>query len=100
MKLRSCSSERDLIEADDVRDVCIVAGGVGVEVEDGGVHHLLDCRGIDVGEVLIVEDGEDRGLDDRVDLDQVPSTVEVRITFFDGSLLLNIFLCRRSFFDL
>ena len=40
-------------------------------------------------------------LGDRVDLDQVPSTVEVRITFFDGSLLLNIFLCRRSFcFDL
>ena len=76
MKLRSCSSERDLIEADDVRDVCIVAGGVEeVEVEDGGVHHLLDCRGIDVGEVLIVEDGEDRGLDDRVDLDQVPCTV-------------------------
>ena len=39
-------------------------------------------------------------LGDRVDLDQVPSTVEVRIKFFDGSLLLNIFLCRRSFFDL
>ena len=36
-------------------------------------------------------------LGDRVDLDQVPSTVEARITFFDGSLLLNIFLCRRSF---
>ena len=98
MKLRSYSSERDLIEADDVRDVCIVAGGVEVEVEDGGVHHLLDCLGIDVGEFLIVEDGEDRGLGDRVDLDQVPSTVEVRIKFFDGSLLLNIFLCRRSFF--
>ena len=36
-------------------------------------------------------------LGERVDLDQVPSMVEVRITFFDGSLLLNIFLCRRSF---
>ena len=75
LKLRSCSSERDLIEADDVGDVYMVAGGVEVEVEDGGVHHLLDCRGIDVGEVLIVEDGEDRGLDGRVDLDQVPCTV-------------------------
>ena len=75
LKLRSCSSERDLIEADDVRDVYMGAGGVEVEVEDGGVHHLLDCRGIDVGEVLIVEDGENRGLDDRVDLDQVTCTV-------------------------
>ena len=61
MKLRSCSSECDLIEADDVMDECIVTGGVEVEVEDGGVHHLLDCLGIDVGEILIVEDGEDRG---------------------------------------
>ena len=72
MKLRSCSSERDLIEADDVVVVYMVAGGVEVEVEDGGVHHLLHCRGIDVGEE------------------------EVRIKFFDGSLVLNIFLCRRG----
>ena len=75
LKLRSCSSERDLIVADDVGDVYKVAGGVEVEVEDGGVHHLLDCRGIDVGEVLIAEDGVDGGLDDRVDLDQVPCSV-------------------------
>ena len=53
----------------------MVAGGVEVEVEDGGVHHILDCRGIDVGEVLTVKDGEDRGLDGRVDLDQVPCNV-------------------------
>ena len=61
LKLRSCSSERDLIETDDVRDVCIVAGGVEVEVEDGGVHHPHDCLGIDVREILIDKDGEDRG---------------------------------------
>ena len=48
MKLRSFSSERGLIEDDDVRDVCGVAGGVEVEVEDGGVHHPLDCLVIDV----------------------------------------------------
>ena len=60
MKLRSCSSERGLIEADDVRDVCGVTGGVEVEVEGGGVHHPLDCLGIDVREVMIDKDGEDR----------------------------------------
>ena len=60
LKLRSCSSERDLIEADDVVVVYMVAGGVEVEVEDGGVHHPLDCLGIDVGEILIDKDGEDR----------------------------------------
>ena len=47
-KLRSCSSERGLIEDDDVRDVCGVTGGVEVEVEDGGVHPPLDCLGSDV----------------------------------------------------
>ena len=60
MKLRSCSSERDLIEADDVMDECIVTGGVEVEVEDGGVHHPLDCLGIDVREILIDKGGEER----------------------------------------
>ena len=48
MKLRSFSSERGLIEDDDVRDVCGVTGGVEVEVEDDGVHPPLGCLGCDI----------------------------------------------------
>ena len=81
LKLRSCSSERDLFVADDVEDVYKVAGDIEVEAEDGGVHHLLDWHGVDVGEVLIVEVGVDGGLDDRVDLDQVPCSVGMDYVF-------------------
>ena len=35
LKLRSCSSERDLFVADDVEDVYKVAGDIEVEAEDG-----------------------------------------------------------------
>ena len=48
MKLRSFSSERGLIEDDDVGDVCGVTGGVEVEVEDDGVHPPLGCLGCDI----------------------------------------------------
>ena len=60
LKLRSCSSERDLFVADDVEDVYKVAGDIEVEAEDGGV----------VG-----------GMDDRVDLDQVPCLVGMDCVF-------------------
>ena len=62
-------------------DVYKVAGGIEVEAEDGGVHHLLDWRGVEVGEVLVVEGGVDGGLDDRVDLDQVPCSVGMNYVF-------------------
>ena len=58
--MRSCSSEREWFEADDVVDVYKVAGDIEVEAEDGGV---------------------DGGMDDRVDLDQVPCSVGRNFVF-------------------
>ena len=48
--------------------MCGITGGVEAEVEDGGVHPLLDCLGIDDVIDLIDKGGEKRSLDDRVDL--------------------------------
>ena len=75
MYLRSCSSEREWFEADDVADVYKGAGDIEVEAEVGGVHHLLDWHGGDVGEVLVAGVDVAGGLDDRCDLDQVPRLV-------------------------
>ena len=75
LKLRSCSSEREWFEADDVADVYKGAGDIEVEAEVNGVDHLLDWHGGDVGEVLVTEVDVDGGLDDRCDLDQVPRSV-------------------------
>ena len=81
LKLRSCSSEREWFEADDVVDVYKGAGDIEVEAEVGGVDHLLDWHGGDVGEVLVVEVDVDGGLDDRSDLDQVPCSVGRNFVF-------------------
>ena len=79
--MRSCSSEREWFEADDVVDVYKGAGDIGVEAEVVGVDHLLDWHGGDVGEVLVVEVDVDGGLDDRSDLDQVPCSVGRNFVF-------------------
>ena len=60
LKLSSCSSEREWFEADDVVDVYKGAGDIEVEAEVGGV---------------------DGGMDDRVDLDQVPCLVGMDCVF-------------------
>ena len=78
LKLKSCSSEREWFEADDVVDVYKGAGDIEVEADVGGVHHLLDWHG---GEVLVVEVDVDGGLDDRSDLDQVPCSVGRNFVF-------------------
>ena len=75
LKLRSCSSERDWFEADDVPDVYNGAGDIEVEVEAIGVDLLLEWHGGDVGEVLVAGVDVAGGLDDRCDLDQVPRLV-------------------------
>ena len=75
LKLKSCSSERDWFEADDVPDLYKGAGDIEVEVEAIGVDLLLEWHGGDVGEVLVAGVDVAGGLDDRCDLDQVPRLV-------------------------